>query len=88
MDMGRAERRQAVNGASDSRQTAAGAQKEKGVPAARPLEEARGGGSISAGSGEAGALCVCGVEEGGTWGRGKSRRKGAEKMGLFKTRAR
>lgn len=38
------------------------------------------------GPGEAGGLCACGAEAGGTQGRGTSGSKGAEKMGLLKTR--
>lgn len=38
------------------------------------------------GPGEAGGLCACGVEAGGTQGRGTSGSKGAEKMRLLKTR--
>lgn len=47
-----------MNGASHSRQTVAGAQKEKGRPTARPLEEARGGGRVSLDL-EKQAHCAC-----------------------------
>lgn len=69
--MGKVNRGQAARSAQDSRQTAEGAPREEGLlPAqeAHSLQEARWRTDVSAGLGEAGALCTCGVEGGDTQG--------------------
>lgn len=79
--MDKAERGQAVKGAQNSRQTAAGARKEATAIRGGCLEEA----ACQLDLGKQVQYTHVEGEGGGTQDRGKSRSRGAEKTGIFKT---